>query len=141
MTPGARLQAAIDLLDQIASSRQSADQILRAWGGANRYAGSKDRRAVADRVYLCLRQPPRPGQDGRGRVLTSLMSHDGLDEAGITALFTGEGHAPAPLSTEEQAALTAPPPAALPAFLEAQLEQTLGQAQAIGGEGRGFGAQ
>ncbi len=127
MTPGARLQAAIDLLDQIASSRQPADQVLRVWGGANRYAGSKDRRAVADRVYLCLRQPPRMGEGGRGRVLASLALHDGLSEAEIAGLFTGQGHAPAPLTPEETAALSAPARAALPAFVETQLKASFGE--------------
>jgi 16S rRNA (cytosine967-C5)-methyltransferase len=127
VTPGARLQAAIDLLDQIASSRQPADQVLRAWGGAHRYAGSKDRKAVADRVYLCLRQPPRLGEGGRGRVLASLALHDGLDEAQIGALFSGQGHAPAPLTAEEAAALNAPVQTPLPGFIEAQLKLSFGE--------------
>ena len=134
MTPAGRLQAAIEVLDQIASSRQPADQVLRAWGGANRYAGSKDRRAVAERVYLCLRQPPRMGEGGRGRVLASLALHDGLDEAQIVELFTGQGHAPTPLTPDEALALTAPTPAALPGFIEAQLRISFGeewQAEAI----------
>ncbi len=126
MTPSARLQAAIDLLDRIASSRQPADQVLRTWGGANRYAGSKDRRAVADRVYLCLRQPPRMGEGGRGRVLASLALHDGLTAAEIAGLFTGEGHAPGSLTPEETAALSAPTPAALPVFIEDQLKASFG---------------
>jgi 16S rRNA (cytosine967-C5)-methyltransferase len=132
VTPGARLQAAIALLDQIAVSRQPADQVLRAWGGANRYAGSKDRRAVAERVYLCLRAAPRMGpeglrQGGRGRVLASLALQDGLGEAEIAALFSGQGHAPEPLTPEEIAALSAPAPAALPPFLEDQLRRSFGE--------------
>ena len=35
MTPAARLSAAIEVLDRIASSRQPADQTLKAWGAAN----------------------------------------------------------------------------------------------------------
>jgi 16S rRNA (cytosine967-C5)-methyltransferase len=125
VTPAARLQAAIEVLDRIASSRQPADQVLKAWGTHNRYAGSKDRRAIADRVYACLR---RGGQDGRGAVLASLRADDGLAAEAIAALFTGQGHAPAPMTPEEAAGLEVPSqPAGLPAFLEAQL-------------GRGFGA-
>jgi 16S rRNA (cytosine967-C5)-methyltransferase len=126
VTPAARLQAAIEILETIAASRQGADQVLRAWGGAHRYAGSKDRRAIADRVYLCLRQSPRMGEGGRGRVLASLALHDKLDAAQIAALFTGEGHAPAALTEAETAALAAPTPAALPPFLEVELHRTFG---------------
>jgi len=127
MTPGARLQAAIELLDRIASSRQPADQALKAWGAASRYAGSKDRRAVADRVYACLRSGG--GQGGRRAVLASLAADDRLPRDEIAALFSGEGHAPAPLTPEEAAWLDdQPAPGALPEFLEAQL-------------GRGFGAE
>ncbi len=126
MTPGARLAAAIEVLDRIASSRQPADQVLRAWGGANRYAGSKDRKAVAERVYLCLRQPPQPDESPRTRVLSSLSRQDGLSQAEITALFTGESHAPAPVTKAEWAALAAPPTVNLPAFLDEQLKLTFG---------------
>ena len=126
MTPSARLSAAIELLDRIASSRQPADQALKAWGAANRYAGSKDRRAVGDRVYACLRSGG--GQGGRKAVLASLAADDKLPRSEIAALFSGEGHAPAPLTAEEAAWLDAlPQPGALPEFIEAQL-------------GRGFGA-
>ena len=127
MTPAGRLQAAIEVLDQIASTRQPADQVLRAWGSANRYAGSKDRKAVAERVYLCLRQPPRMGEGGRGRVLATLVLHDGLSEGEVGTLFSGQGHAPAPLTDEESAALIAPSQAALPRFIEAQLKLSFGE--------------
>ena len=50
MTPAARLQAAIEILDDWAPGRQM-DRILLAWGRANRYAGSGDRAAIADLVY------------------------------------------------------------------------------------------
>jgi len=126
VTPAGRLQAAIDVLDQIASSRQPADQVLRSWGAAHRYAGSKDRKAVAERVYLCLRQPPRMGEGGRGRVLASLSLHDGLTQVDIADLFSGQGHAPTPLTPEEIAALNAPNLAALPSFIEAQLRRGFG---------------
>jgi 16S rRNA (cytosine967-C5)-methyltransferase len=126
VTPAARLQAAIEVLDRIASNRQPADQVLKAWGAASRFAGSKDRRAVADRVYACLRRGG--GQGGRKAVLASLKADDGLDAGEIAALFSGEGHAPAPMTPEEAAWLdVSPQETALPPFMEAQL-------------GRGFGA-
>ena len=53
MTPAARVQAAIELLDQIIGGARSkgapADRLIAAYFKARRYAGSKDRRAVRDR--------------------------------------------------------------------------------------------
>ena len=50
MTPAARVQAAIDLLDEIIISVRdggpAADTLIAAYFKARRYAGSKDRRAV-----------------------------------------------------------------------------------------------
>lgn len=60
MTPGARTQAAIELLDQIFTVWQSekrfpADKILEQYFKSHRYIGSKDRGAVAELVYWVLR--------------------------------------------------------------------------------------
>jgi 16S rRNA (cytosine967-C5)-methyltransferase len=126
VTPAARLSAAIEVLDRIASSRQPADLALRTWGTHNRYAGSKDRRAVADRVYLCLRERGGEGS-GRRMALASLKLDDGLQEGEIEALFSGQGHAPAPLTAEERgwlAGLSAG--TRLPAFIAAELERGFG---------------
>ncbi|MEI9891007.1 MAG: hypothetical protein WDN45_10950 [Caulobacteraceae bacterium] len=116
MTPAARLSAAIEVLDRIASSRQPADQALKAWGAANRYAGSGDRRAVAERVYACLREHGAQ-ETGRRMVLASLKADDALAPGDIAALFSGQGHAPAPMTPEEAAWLDAlPQEAVLPEF-------------------------
>lgn len=60
MTPGARVQATIELLDQILLSWQSekripADKLLEHYFKSHRYIGSKDRGAVAELVYWVLR--------------------------------------------------------------------------------------
>mgnify|MGYP001794143172 CR=1 FL=1 len=81
MTPAARMQAAIDVLDDWAPGRQ-ADRLLLAWGRANRYAGSKDRAAVADPVYDPLRRwrsLASPALAGGGR--TPLLSPPAAAEA------------------------------------------------------------
>ena len=122
MTPAARLQAAIEVLDRIASSRQPADQALKAWGAASRYAGSNDRRAVADRVYQALRGGG--GEGGRRAVLSSLTLDDALAQDEIAALFSGQAHAPAALTAEEAAWLGALSRRADPPdFIRAELER------------------
>ncbi|MEN8888818.1 MAG: RsmB/NOP family class I SAM-dependent RNA methyltransferase, partial [Celeribacter marinus] len=47
MTPTARLSAAIELLDTILTG-VNAERALTNWARGNRYAGSKDRRAIRD---------------------------------------------------------------------------------------------
>ena len=104
MTPGARVAAAIALLDQIQSGT-AAEQALTAWARGSRFAGSKDRAAVRDHVFDVLRAKRSLG-DGTGRALLKrLAQREGWD---LAVLFSGEGHAPAPLTEAEQAALEIP---------------------------------
>lgn len=134
MTPSARLAAAIEVLDRLAAGRASADETLAAWGRANRYAGSGDRRAVAARVYDILRERGRlarsiGSQDSRALVLASLALQDSLDAAGIAELFGGDRYASAALSDAEAtrlSSLTAEPGLGLPAFVERELEASFG---------------
>ena len=137
MTPGARLAAAAEVLDAVARERASAEDVLRAWGRAHRFAGSRDRREIGARVFAILRARERLAWrmgDASGRALVlGALSEEGLDAAAIDALFTGEGHAPQPLAPEERAAMERhpgePPPhvrAGVPAFAAALLEQRFG---------------
>ena len=77
MTLPPRLAAAASVLDSIAQGRAPAETVLKAWGQANRYAGSKDRRAIADRVYKVLRARGRVSwimggrEDGRALMIGS----------------------------------------------------------------------
>ncbi|CAN5406699.1 RsmB/NOP family class I SAM-dependent RNA methyltransferase [soil metagenome] len=112
MTPSARLAAAASVLDSIAQGRQPAETVLKTWGTENRYAGSKDRRAVADRVYRVLRARGRlvwamgGREDGRALVIGSLSLIDGLSLEEIEALHSGDGYGPKPLSKQERGRIT-----------------------------------
>lgn len=55
MTPAARLQAAIDLIRGQDETGRAPDRLLASWAKGNRYAGSKDRRAVSELYYDILR--------------------------------------------------------------------------------------
>jgi 16S rRNA (cytosine967-C5)-methyltransferase len=86
--------------------------VLKSWGQAHRYAGSKDRRAIADRVYRALRNRARLAwaageESGRALVLFSLALLDGLGVEEIEALYTGAGYGPGPLSEAERGRLAA----------------------------------
>jgi 16S rRNA (cytosine967-C5)-methyltransferase len=102
MTPAARLSAAIDILDRILAG-SPAEQALTNWGRASRFAGSGDRNAVRDIVYDALRCQRSfaalgGGLTGRGLVLGSLRDKG----ADVGALFNGEGHAPSPITEQDQ---------------------------------------
>jgi len=131
MTPGARVEAAIELLDGIiAAAREggaAADTLIARYFGTRRYAGSKDRRAVRELVYAAIRLAGEPPASGRAAML-ALADRDPIVAAG----FDGSPHGPAPIGDDEPraepgiapawlvAALTASgiPAAALPALVE-----------------------
>jgi len=101
MTPGARVAAAIEVLDQI-NAGTPAERALTAWARASRFAGSKDRAAIRDHVFDVLRTRRSLG-DGDGRALMlRLCRREGWD---VDALFDGKGHAPSPPTAQERAGL------------------------------------
>ncbi|MGI3902520.1 MAG: RsmB/NOP family class I SAM-dependent RNA methyltransferase [Janthinobacterium lividum] len=110
MNPGARLSAAIEILDVIEMQRRPAAEALKEWGTAHRYAGSKDRAALGSLVYDSLRVKSSAahvmGADSaRAVLLGALRELRGLDTDAIAALCSGEGYAPAALSEEERTRL------------------------------------
>ena len=75
---------------------------LTAWARGHRFAGSGDRAGIRDLVFDVLRRWRSSaelggGETGRARVI-GLLRGQGRDPSD---LFTGEGHAPPPLSPEE----------------------------------------
>ncbi|PRY78756.1 16S rRNA (cytosine967-C5)-methyltransferase [Yoonia maritima] len=104
MTPGARVAAAITILDVIREG-QAAELALTSWARGSRFAGSKDRAAIRDHVFDVLRARRSLG-DGTGReLMMQLVKRDGLS---MDTLFSGERHAPDPLTEEERAVLETP---------------------------------
>ncbi|MCQ0092754.1 RsmB/NOP family class I SAM-dependent RNA methyltransferase [Roseovarius sp. M141] len=104
MTPGARIQAAIEILDHIAGG-VPAEKALIGWARQSRFAGSGDRAAVRDHVFQALRcwrsyACLGGGETGRARMLGALRA----GEIDPDTLFTGVGHAPEPLSAAEREA-------------------------------------
>ncbi|MDG2295400.1 MAG: RsmB/NOP family class I SAM-dependent RNA methyltransferase [Paracoccaceae bacterium] len=102
MTPAARVQAAIEVIDDFLTGR-SGEVALTAWARRSRYAGSSDRAAVRDHVYDALRHlrsyaARGGGMSGRPIMIAALQQH-GIDPQSI---FTGDRFAPETLSAKEQ---------------------------------------
>ncbi|WP_373352867.1 RsmB/NOP family class I SAM-dependent RNA methyltransferase [Pseudoroseicyclus sp. CXY001] len=101
MTPGARLSAAMEILDDILAG-EPAERCLTRWARGARYAGSGDRAAVRDHVYealRCRRSAAWVGGAETGRALVlGLLRLEGRE---VAPLFTGERHDPAPLGEGE----------------------------------------
>ena len=134
MTPGARVAAAIEILDMIHDG-QAVEKSLTAWARRSRFAGSKDRAAVRDHVFDTVRNwradAVRGGNGtGRGRMIGRLRALN-MD---IDALFHGEGHSPEPLTDEEKVAGQGPTEQAdvwnMPDWILPELERSLGESAA-----------
>ena len=99
MTPPARVQAAIEILDTvIAAARDDgppADVVVGNYFKTRRYAGSKDRRAVRELVYRAIRRSGDRPDTGRAAML-------GLEDA--AALFGDGGHGPGAILEGEKVA-------------------------------------
>jgi len=107
MTPAARLSAAIEVLADLDARRRPVGDALKDWGLAHRFAGSKDRAALASLVYDALRRKASAGwimeeDSPRAVLLGTLKLQRGLDAEAIAALCSGERFAPAALSDEER---------------------------------------
>jgi len=110
MTPPARLEAAIALLEAIeAAPHRPADAIANEFFRERRFIGSGDRRAVSDRVWRVLRARRRltwwvPRATPRLLVAASLLT-EGWALAGVAESFSGDRFAPGGLERNEYNAL------------------------------------
>lgn len=106
MKAAARLQGAIEILRSVLLDNILPEKALSDWGRSHKFAGSSDRRAIADTFYDVLRY--------RGTLSHYMQSDDPrLLVAGwiffikrqplsaMIALFDGDRHSPAPLTEAE----------------------------------------
>jgi 16S rRNA (cytosine967-C5)-methyltransferase len=123
MTPAARLQAAIEILDAvIASARDDgppADSIVTRYFKQRRYAGSKDRRAVRELVFRAIRRLAECPESGRASALGLAV-----DEPELLELF-GQPRGPEPPEADE--AGTTPSRGTVPAWLVPELSPLVGE--------------
>lgn len=130
MTPAARVQAAVEILDEIVAGT-AAERALTRWARRSRFAGSKDRAAIRDHVYDVLRRKQScaalgGGTDGRALML-GLLKAQGV---ALDDVFGQGPYAPSALSESERTQLLADvkldPLADLPGWIVEDLEKSLG---------------
>jgi 16S rRNA (cytosine967-C5)-methyltransferase len=110
MTPGARAEAAIGLLHSIGMGGAPADEIVAEYFRRHRFAGVKDRAAIARHIYGVLR---RRGQidwwlehcevpvDARHRLLAELALFEEWSVGSIQRACDGDQFRPQPLDEGE----------------------------------------
>jgi 16S rRNA (cytosine967-C5)-methyltransferase len=100
LTPAARIQAAIEVLDLVIEAARSngapADRLISEWFRARRWAGSGDRRAVRELAYRAIRACGEIPATGRAAMLRVADT-----DPQLAALFDGSRHAPAPIDAAE----------------------------------------
>jgi 16S rRNA (cytosine967-C5)-methyltransferase len=120
VTPGARLQAAIELLAEIHAGTAPADRAVAAYFRHRRYIGGKDRREVIDRIYAVLRRRAAldwwiereaasaniPENDladrERARMIAALTLNDGWSADRVAGAFDGGQYRPPVLAPAER---------------------------------------
>ncbi|MBI4723573.1 MAG: RsmB/NOP family class I SAM-dependent RNA methyltransferase [Rhodomicrobium sp.] len=110
MQPGARVQAAIDVLHEIVGRGRAASVALADWGRAHRFAGSADRAWIGNLVYDGLRRKQSlsylmQSDTPRAIALAALRHSWGFGDEDIAGLCTGERFSPEPLTEEERKGL------------------------------------
>ncbi len=122
MTPSARVQAAIDLLDAIIAAARdggaAADVLIARYFRERRYAGSKDRRAVRDHVYDAIRRAGERPANGRAAMVGLARERPEL-----AALFDGSAHGPLPIDAAEAGSDACAVPGWIAPLIAAPVEQ------------------
>lgn len=147
MRPGARAQAAIEILTDLEARRRPAADAVRDWMLSHRFAGAKDRAAIGDLVFGALRWKAssawRLGEDHpRVWVWGAQRWGFGVPPEAIERACYDDAHAPPPPTEAERTALArddglegAPPWVAgdYPEWLESSLAIAFGVDRAAEG--------
>ena len=121
MTPAARLQAAIEIVDEVIGSARDdgppADAIVTRYFKQRRYAGSGDRRAVRELVFRTIRRSAVIPASGRSAILGLAV-----DQPELLDLF-GQPRGPEPWIEGEAAT----PASLVPEWLIPELSALVGE--------------
>ena len=110
MTPGARIGAAIEILEDLAANPRPADKALREWGASHRFAGSKDRAAIRSHVFAAFRRRGEAAslmgsESARAQVLGASVIALGISATEIAASIGTGKHDPLAVTADERAKL------------------------------------
>lgn len=145
MRPGARVSAAIDVLETVLTRHQPVATALSDWGKAHRFAGSGDRSAIGTLVYDALRHKSSAAHvmdsDAPRALILGGMLRSGAQADDISALCNGDQHSPTPLLVEEAHRIASPstdgaPPWVVgdyPEWLHPEMVRTFGENAAAEG--------
>jgi 16S rRNA (cytosine967-C5)-methyltransferase len=132
MIPAAHVSAAIEILAELAARRRPAADVIKDWGLSHRFAGSKDRAAIAGLVFDALRKRASAAHvmaddQPRAIIIGALREARGLTPEAIGELFSGEGHGSAPLSEGERERLAEATLADAPAHVRGDYPEWLAE--------------
>ncbi|MDX2142508.1 MAG: RsmB/NOP family class I SAM-dependent RNA methyltransferase [Rhodospirillaceae bacterium] len=109
MTPTARVQDAVALMDQILVSPKPADGVVLAFFRGRKFVGAKDRRAISDQAWRIQRHRARlmwmlgAGEpNARLLVMADLIANEGFTVDRLSGLFSGARFGPSPLTSNER---------------------------------------
>lgn len=98
MRLGGRIQAAIEVLQDIEARGRPVSLALKDWGNSHRFAGSGDRNAIGNLVYDVMRKRASTGyiygNDAAGLVFGTLIRGWGMSLAQIQEALTDDKFAP-----------------------------------------------
>lgn len=131
MRPGARIRAAIEVLEDIAENHRPASSALSDWGRKHRFAGSGDRAAIGTIVFDALRNMNSIGwrmqsNAPRALALGASMGAMGFSAEDVKAAADGSQHAPEPLSEDEFKNLQREIPDDAPAHVRGDFPEWIG---------------
>jgi 16S rRNA (cytosine967-C5)-methyltransferase len=105
MLASARIDAVIDLTEEVAKNLKengaAADVSVRSFFDKRRYAGSKDRRYITNKLYDIIRRWGFLYDISSGLARRMVLAELSLCGEDVKSLFTGEQHAPSIVTDEE----------------------------------------
>lgn len=128
MRLGGRLQAAIEVLNDIEAAKRPAADALKDWGASHRFAGAGDRAVIGNMVYDALRRKlsiawRMDNDDARALAYGALVSDGGMDFAAIDEMLDGDKFAPEPLGSGPRHAWVNRDIADAPAYVRADIPE------------------
>ncbi|MEN5300126.1 RsmB/NOP family class I SAM-dependent RNA methyltransferase [Brucella sp. TWI559] len=128
MRLGGRLQAAIEVLNDIEANKRPASDALKDWGASHRFAGAGDRAVIGNIVYDALRRKlsiawRMDADDARALAYGALVSEGGMDFDAIDATLNGDKFAPEPLESAPREAWATRAVTDAPAYIRADVPE------------------